>query len=1091
MQTALRIGQTVRVRTRTWLVENLEPVENPQIAQLACIDDDAQGQRLQVLWDNELDAKILDQAAWSQIGARGFDSPERFGAYLRTLRWSCVTATDPGLFQSPFRAGIKLESYQLAPLAKALKLPRVNLFIADDVGLGKTIEAGLIASELLLRRRVREIIVSCPPSMLMQWQEEMEARFGLRFEIFDRAYVEKIRRERGFSANPWTSYPRFLISHRLLIDEDYAAPLRDWLSQGANVSATGAKALRPGSLLILDEAHHAAPSSSAKYAIDSKLTRAMRDLAGRFEHRLFLSATPHNGHSNSFSALMELLDPYRFTRGIAITKANLEAVMIRRLKEDLRQINGGFPERVVVQVDLTVPQDAPELVLADLLQRYRTLRLQAAEGISKRKQAELMLLMSGLQQRLLSSIDAFARTLKVHRKGIETRASAQIAPSSVAPAALYLDTELLSGQFDPDDERTQQDVEEQSAQFDAAMAQSSAQTAESVDQQALALLQQMTDVAESARHHADARVLHLLSWLQQHCCAGITLPGEPKTDVQAWQDRRVLIFTEYEDTQRYLVQQLRAACAHTERAEARVKVFHGPTPLATREQLKRAFNAPPKDDPLRILVCTDAAREGLNLQAFCADLFHFDLPWNPSRMEQRNGRIDRKLQPAEKVYCHYFVYPQRAEDRVLQALVRKTQSVRIELGSAAQVIESRLTDMLSNGIEARSAEQLVDAIANLKSDLRTQTAAEELAQSQIQAEARVDALRVQMDSMRSALGKAKKAIGLEQHQLRDVLGHALELAGAKPLRALDSIKGAPQRFELTDFEHTFGADPSWTQTLASLRARPAESVDSQPTGRFAPLTPVRPVVLEAPEGVDDSVVQLHLEHRVVKRLLGRFLAQGFVYHDLSRAVLAQSSDPIPRVVLLGRLSLFGAGATRLHEELIVVTARWSDSATRTGALQPFGRDGETSTLELLERAVDEAGRRSIAAPVQQRIQNTLSLDLAQLLPHLQQRAETAQADAAQLLNQRGEQEGQALVKTLEAQRKRVIEQSKVQVQLNLFEFSEVEKGQLDADRRYWERWLIQADEDLQLEPERIRGFYRVQTHRIEPLGIAYLWPVTG
>ena len=163
-----------------------------------------------------------------------------FSAYIHTLRWNCVTATDPRIFQAPFRAGIRIDAYQLEPLRKALLLPRVNLFIADDVGLGKTIEAALIASELLLRRRVREILVACPPSMLGQWKDELEVRFGLTFEILDRAYLERIRQERGYGVNPWTTFPRFLISHNLLIDETYTGPLRDWLDN-----------LRPGSLLIL------------------------------------------------------------------------------------------------------------------------------------------------------------------------------------------------------------------------------------------------------------------------------------------------------------------------------------------------------------------------------------------------------------------------------------------------------------------------------------------------------------------------------------------------------------------------------------------------------------------------------------------------------------------------------------------------------------------------------------------------------------------------------------------------------------------------------------------------------------------------
>ena len=206
-------GQVVRVRMRTHLVEQVEQDSGQgTLVSRACLDDDAQGQQMQVIWELELDRQILDQEAWQSIGKQGFDPPRYFSAYIHTLRWNCVTATDPKLFQSPFRAGIRIDAYQLEPLRKALQLPRVNLFIADDVGLGKTIEGGPIASELLLRRRVKEVVVACPPSMMQQWKDEMESRFGLTFEIFDRAYLERIRQQRGYGVNAWTTFPRFIVS---------------------------------------------------------------------------------------------------------------------------------------------------------------------------------------------------------------------------------------------------------------------------------------------------------------------------------------------------------------------------------------------------------------------------------------------------------------------------------------------------------------------------------------------------------------------------------------------------------------------------------------------------------------------------------------------------------------------------------------------------------------------------------------------------------------------------------------------------------------------------------------------------------------
>jgi SNF2 domain-containing protein len=334
-------------------------------------------QSLDVFWNYEIDRFILKEEGWQDLAAKGFDAPRHFAAFLHTLRWNCVTATDPNLFQAPFRAGIKIDAYQIEPLRKALRLPRVNLFIADDTGLGKTIEAGLIARELLLRKKAKTIVVATPPSVLEQWKAELEERFGLVFEILDRAYLTRMRRERGFGVNPWRTHSRFLVSHNLLGDATYADPMREWLGP-----------LLPGSLLILDEAHHAAPASGGHYGIETHFTRAIRDLAGRFEHRLFLSATPHNGHSSSFSTLLELLDPYRFTRGVKVRKQALEEVMVRRLKEDIRAVQGGFPRRAVVPVVITgPPDDAPELVLSRLLDEYRTAREERFASTARWTQA--------------------------------------------------------------------------------------------------------------------------------------------------------------------------------------------------------------------------------------------------------------------------------------------------------------------------------------------------------------------------------------------------------------------------------------------------------------------------------------------------------------------------------------------------------------------------------------------------------------------------------------------------------------------------------------------------------------------------------
>jgi len=1092
----------VQVRSRRWLVEEVVEAEKPgdsAIVRLACADDDAQGQALDVYWDYEIDRRILEEEGWQDLASKGFDPPRHFAAFLHTLEWSCITATDPNLFQSPFRAGIKIDAYQMEPLRKALRLPRVNLFIADDTGLGKTIEAGLIARELLLRKKAKTIVVAAPPSVLEQWKGEMEERFGLVFEVLDRAYLARMRRERGFGVNPWRTHSRFLISHYLLSDPTYADPMREWLGL-----------MLPGSLLILDEAHHAAPSSGGRYGIETKFTRAIRDLGGRFEHRLFLSATPHNGHSNSFSTLLELLDPYRFTRGVKVRgKRALEDVMVRRLKDDIREVQGGFPKRTVKRVEIAgLPEDAPELMLSRLLDEYRTVREQRHAKTSKRSQAAAGLLIVGLQQRLLSSTEAFARSLKVHRKTVErqwekssaapAKEEAEDSAAKAAAGDFHAQAALFTTPPGADDERSEWTAEDLEANevLQVAAITEAAEVGTVRDRAALALwkreqklLDQMHEIADSTRHLPDAKTRRLFDWIRANMCPDLPPFGEAAAGTPCeWNDRRVLIFTENrEGTKRYLKSILEQAIEGTERADERIAVIDGLTSGARRKEIQRRFNADPAKDPLRILLATDAAREGLNFQAHCADLFHFDLPWNPGRIEQRNGRIDRKLQPAAEVRCHYFVLPQRVEDRVLEVLVGKTETIKKELGSLSKVIDDDIERRLGGGIRHEEADELAREIDDTDLDEERKRITQEELEA---ARDRQEDLKAQIERCQNLLESSRDWVGFESAPFRDALSCSLELLGAEPLARGEDEHGH-SAWKFPPLDRRAETDPSWAATLDTLRA-PRKT--NQKLAEWRREAPIRPVVFEDAGVLSDDTVHLHLEQRVVQRLLARFRSQGFIHHDLSRACLAQAADSIPRVILLGRLSLYGRGAERLHEEVVPLAARWTELSQRKGKLKAYAREAETRTLDLLEKSLGGRSDRRLGKTIQRKLLDAAARDIADLLPQLEPRAEELAAVAIERLRRRGEREERDLRETLERQRDRVreeLEKTEPKFKQLTLGFDGDERRQLESDMRSWRVRLEQFARDLEREPQRIREFYEVRAQRVEPVGLVYLWPETN
>ncbi|MFG1270116.1 DISARM system SNF2-like helicase DrmD [Xanthobacter sp. DSM 14520] len=1072
IEATIEPGSFVELRGRPWLVEEVHgELDELQTLNLSCIADDAQGERLEILWDAEIGAGVLDAEGWRNVGVGLPDRAEVLAAYLRAIRWRSATAADRDLLQAPFRAGIRLDAYQLLPLRKALRLPRVNLLISDDVGLGKTVEAGLIARELLLRRRIDFIVIAAPPAMTIQWKDELEAKFGLSFEIIDRERIGEMRRLRGYSVNPWSTGTRFIVSHRLLTDEVYAAGLRDALGE-----------FRARALFILDEAHHAAPAAGMRYAISSQLTKAVRELGERFEHRLFLTATPHNGHSNSFSALLEMLDPQRFTRGVEVRPKDLEPVMVRRLKADLRRLGEAFPERIIEAIRIDgLPEVAPELDLARQLAAYGELRMRRIASLPTQKAALAKLAFVGLQQRLLSSIAAFARTLNVHRATLQRMVDGAAA-GSVAAAALAFVARPANednNELGLEDDRAEKSIDaDEDATAEAATALGAADAARSDLSAELAAVDAMLAIAARNAARPDARVRWLTDWIKANFLAGSN-----------WNRRRLIIFTEYEDTRRWLEKRLREAIEGTDRADDRIGVFTGATGSDRREEVKRAFNADPDAEPLRILICTDAAREGINLQTYCSDLIHFDLPWNPSRLEQRNGRIDRKLQPAPQVFCRYFRYEQREADVVLEALVRKTETIREQLGSVGQVIEERIAKRLAEGGIARGqGASIAHAILGENDAERLRRARAEMDDDE---RIRHERLLKEQTDLQSALERSRERVGVDPEDLQRVATAALSRAGYSLDGARGPSAGKVETFALDPSDPAFTKDAGWDDAFDDLRIRPRKRGERLADWRRN--APIRSIAFQPPilnDGRDASdVVQVHLEHRLVRRLLSRFISQGF-QSKLSRLSVIYGPGAQPRVVLMGRLAVFGAGAARLHEEIIPITAIWSESERDRKPLRPLGESGEEKTLNQLEEALRDAREAPDIAVA--RIQALIQKDIDDLVPALEKIASERLASVTAQLKKRGEEEARSLSNLLDQQRSRIAKAARDfdpnQLTLDLVP---EERREREADRRHWEGRLTRLERELRDEPERLRNSYEVRAHRLEPVGMVYLWPVSG
>jgi len=713
-----------------------------------------------LLWEREPHRHLVPPSALPQLEGSDPMSGEDLLAMVRACRWSArMPYIDPDgagpvdrlPISAPFHGAVQIEDYQLVPLLKALRMPRASLLIADDVGIGKTVEAGLIVQELLLRRRIRRVMILTPASLRLQWKDEMWQKFSLPFDVVDRESTQKLRRDLGMDANPWRSHARVIASYHYLKQSDVLEQLR-----AASQPDQGGAHL-PWDLLIVDEAHNLTPPP---FGEDSDLCAMLRQVAPLFEHRIFLTATPHNGHTRSFTGLLEMLDPVRFTQSAELKDAErkrVEDVVVRRLKREInaRSNPKRFCDRLPPE-SLLLDLDRGEKMLMDAFGEFRARvrKLVAAEGKKRRLAGNFAIEILG--KRLLSCPVAFADSWLRVRAGLSEDAETT-------------DAEVLA---------SQRSVEEEST--DDREAESRRRAASTVIG---AWLRPLADKLHDEAAGLDAALKHLN--LDQPASNSDSDESRyaakpPREDVRydalrrliesrlrsadAWsEDERLVVFTEYKTTLDYVLGRLRRDF----RDDSRFACLYGGMDDAEREVMKRAFNDP--DSPVRVLVATDAASEGLNLQETARYLLHWDVPWNPARLEQRNGRIDRHGQGRDVTVWH-FMSNEEQDLAFLGLIVRKVDAIREDLGATGEVFDELTHRRLIEGesLEAvrRDLESRVDAAVKAADVPRDQTIAVNGAEGLTDPAADLDAIRAELD--------------LDPEALRVTLDAAMAISAGRP-----------------------------------------------------------------------------------------------------------------------------------------------------------------------------------------------------------------------------------------------------------------------------------------------------------------------
>lgn len=623
-------GSRVVIRDEEWLVRRVDPsTDGGHLLTCDGVSELVRGRTALFLTELEGEITVLDPAKTELVP----DTSSHFNSTFLYLEAQLRRSTpNDDKIHLGHRGVMDVVPYQLDPALQALKQPRQRILIADATGLGKTLEAGILTTELIQRGRGQRILVVALKSMLTQFQKEFWCRFSIPLVRLDSIGLQRVRNNIPSNHNPFNYYDRTIISIDTLKNN---LEYRNYLEHAW------------WDIIIIDECQNVAARSSEEGL--ARRARLARLLAGRSDTMILLSATPHDGSARSFASLMTLLDPTAISDPDDYTPADFrdKGLVIRRFKKDIRdQVKEDFQERITEQLRQAASSQE-EAAYEALLQIPFTQRGQRRAG----KQQELQRV--GMQKAVFSSPFAALESTENRIRSLQ--------------------------------DKTPVSVDEQ---VEIAALQEFAASLRKIDAASFSKFQRLVQHLKSPQ----------FNWK----------PTEPND--------RLVIFSERIETLRWLQKELPKAVGL--KAD-QVDLLWGGMPDTDQQELVDRFGR--QADPIRVLLCSDVASEGLNLHYFCHRLIHFDLPWSLMVFQQRNGRVDRYGQKQQPRIVYLFTETNveriKGDLRILEILQKKDEQANKNLGDPASFLHAfdpekeaaKVADVMAAGTSPEQFEAKLDA----------------------------------------------------------------------------------------------------------------------------------------------------------------------------------------------------------------------------------------------------------------------------------------------------------------------------------------------------------------------------------------------